>query len=111
MPDVQKLIAEARRNEHWELFPATGRLLGKLADALEAATAGVETHQETWEALTRAVGEVVFNAANHPVPHVVLGRDISKLREKIVDAILEAGFTRQVTPWTPAIPRQDGGKA
>lgn len=37
-----------------------------------------------------AVREVVWNASNHPVPHAVLGRDVSVLSRKVTDAVLAA---------------------
>lgn len=44
------------------------------------------------KALSAAVGSVVRNASNHPNPMAVLGRDISLLREKIVDEILASAW-------------------
>lgn len=52
-------------------------------------------------ALDSVLGAVVFNASNHPNPTAVLGRDVSPLREKLVQAVLTAGFTRldTTTEW------------
>lgn len=63
---------------HWTAYE-NGYIDGFLAHAAQ---------QPSREQIARAVGEVVSNAANHPVPHVVLGRDIEPLREKITDAVL-----------------------
>jgi len=47
------------------------------------------TESPTREILDRALGEVLFNASNHPNPSAVLGRDFTTLREKCVDAVMK----------------------
>ena len=39
------------------------------------------------EEISNALGSVLFDANNHPVPHAVLGRDFSKLRNEATKAI------------------------
>lgn len=45
----------------------------------------------TEEAISLAIGKVLFNVNNFPpgVQHVMLGRDFSELRQKLTDAVLE----------------------
>lgn len=65
-----------------------------LADAImERATAqGIRVEfvypSPTREQIDRAVGRVVADASNHPVPHVVLGESVKPLRDKVTDAVL-----------------------
>jgi len=42
------------------------------------------------EAIDLALGEVLWNSANHPSPVAVLGRDTAPLRNKCVDAVMRA---------------------
>ena len=41
----------------------------------------------TRDDIDTALGRVLFDAMNYPVPHAVLGRDVSDLREKCADAV------------------------
>lgn len=52
-----------------------------------------EERKQAREALERVVGEPIWNARNYPEPAQVhiLGRNISKLRTAVVDALLAAG--------------------
>lgn len=47
-------------------------------------------------ALERAIGAVLFNVNNYPeaVQSRLLGQDTSGLREKLIDAVLAAGFRK-----------------
>ena len=103
--DNTKLIRRSRvmaaqyADEHMQ---GTAETITHLCSALEAAEAEL-TRRDTIQALhdegdrvvlSSAIGAVVWNASNHPKPSAVLGRDISPLREKLVDAVIAAGFTR-----------------
>lgn len=58
------------------------RIVQVLADAGLLATAC------TRDEIDLAVGEVLFNSMNHPNPSAVMGRDMSPLRNKIVEAVM-----------------------
>lgn len=63
------------------------------ADALAAAAQTVDDYA----ALDRAIGSVLFNVSNFPAPAQarLLGQNMRPLTEKLVDAVLAAGFHRQ----------------
>lgn len=52
---------------------------------------------DDYAALDRAIGAVLFNASNFPdkVQTRILGQNMRPLTEKLVDAVLAAGFHRQ----------------
>ncbi|RLP70882.1 hypothetical protein D9V30_00145 [Mycetocola reblochoni] len=57
-------------------------------DVLKARLDAQAPDEGQRKSLDRVIGAVVSNSMNHPVPHVVLGRDVSGLRMKLTDAVL-----------------------
>ncbi|WP_143822666.1 hypothetical protein [Mycetocola reblochoni] len=57
-------------------------------DVLKARLDAQAPDEDQRKSLDRVIGAVVSNSMNHPVPHVVLGRDVSGLRMKLTDAVL-----------------------